>query len=248
MVEIKLKVFEGPLDLLLHLIQQNEMDIYDIPICEITEQYLQYLDLMKMLDLDVASEFLVMAATLLQIKSESMLPRPKTPESGLTMDAREELVRQLVEYKRFKEAARAFQELERRRSELYPRAAPAMEPTREVVIQASLFDLLALFKNALEPTVWEEEATEIQDDPVTVMEKIHTILDWLKERGQVDFEELLSVLQTKMEVIATFLAALELAKVHAILISQRARFEKIVLQRGPNFEEAISGVEIQTSY
>lgn len=248
MVEVRLKAFEGPLDLLLHLIQQNEMDIYDIPIYEVTTQYLEYLDLMKMLDLDVASEFLVMAATLLQIKSESMLPRPKEATTGLTMDAREELVRQLVEYKRFKEAADAFETLEIRRSELYPRATTPVEPTREMVIRANLFDLLSMFKNALEPVVWEEGSTEIIEDPITVEQKMSEIVDWLKRQDEVDFEELLSILQTKMEVIATFLAVLELAKIHAILITQKALFEKIEICRGPNFEDALSGIDVRTTY
>ena len=108
MYEVKLETFQGPLDLLLHLIQKNEMDIYDIPIAEITRQYLEYLDLMKALDLEVASEFLVMAATLLQIKSRSMLPAPAPEEIEFVEGAREELVRQLLEYKRFKEAAKGL--------------------------------------------------------------------------------------------------------------------------------------------
>ena len=248
MVEVKLKTFEGPLDLLLHLIQQNEMDIYDIPICEITEQYLEYLDLMKMLDLDVASDFLLMAATLLQIKSESMLPRPKVIETGRSMDAREELVRQLVEYKRFKEAAQAFGHLQEHRSRLFPRAAETIEPARELVIRANLFDLLTMFKNALEPVVWEEETTEILEDLVTVEQKMHDIIDWLKDREQADFEELLSILQTKMEVIATFLAVLELTKIHAILITQKTLFEKIEIWRGPGYDAALSGFDLRASY
>ena len=167
--KVKLNSFQGPLDLLLYLIRKNEVDIYDIPIAEITEQYMEYLNLMKMLDLEIAGEFLVMAATLLQIKSEAMLPAGATTEDDDLMMTREELVRQLLEYKKFKNAATMLSRREEERQNLYSRSFADQDledlGLKEYRINATLFDLLAAFKTILEGLP-EDELTELRDELV----------------------------------------------------------------------------------
>ena len=148
--KVKLDVFEGPLDLLLYLIKKNEIDIYDIPIASITEQYLEYIDLMRMLDLNIAGEFLVMAATLIHIKSKMLLPpdeKELLPEEE--EDPREELVRRLVEYKKFKEVAGILQDLEGQRKKMFTRDIPFEVEPGEVFFEASLFDLITAFTRVL---------------------------------------------------------------------------------------------------
>lgn len=230
MYEVKLDSFQGPLDLLLHLIQKNEMDIYDIPIAEITRQYLEYLDLMKALDLEVASEFLVMAATLLQIKSRSMLPAPAAEEIEFVEGAREELVRQLLEYKRFKEAAEKLRALEREREKLFFRKTDRKEvEEKEYTIEVNLFDLLSALRDVL--SRFPDEPMEIEEEDITVEDKMDQIMKMLSEREELSFNRLFSELASKREVIVTFLAILELIRVHRLIAYQAAMFEDIILRR-----------------
>ena len=168
MYKVKLEVFEGPLDLLLYLIKKDEVNIYDIPIARITDEYLEYIELMKMLDINIASEFIVMAATLMQIKSRMLLPvEERVPEEEEEVDPREELVRQLLEYKKFKEAAVQLEELELKRAEVFTRAPEEdsfdNENGDEPFFEASLFDLIAAFSEALKG-VSKEEFQEIIKD------------------------------------------------------------------------------------
>ena len=192
---IKLDVFEGPLDLLLHLIQKNEMEITDIPIAEITEQYLEYLNLMEMLDLDVASEFLVMAVTLLHLKSQSILPSPSSDESHTFKD-REELVRQLIEYKQFKEAAQTLDYYAINREKVHGRNVdPAADnhDLREVQIKATLFDLLSAFNGVTERQFAVDDSyEEIQEEQITVEEKMDFLERRLNAGEQIRFDELFS--------------------------------------------------------
>ena len=182
---IKLDVFEGPLDLLLHLIQQNEMDITDVSIAEITEQYLEYLNLMEMLDLDVASEFLVMAATLLHLKSQIILPSI-TQDESYTFKDREELVKQLLEYKQFKEAAQTLDYYATDHEKVYGRSADSyadVEDLQEVQIKATLFDLLSAFKYVTEREfVIDDTYEEIQEEQITVEEKMEFLERRLERR------------------------------------------------------------------
>ena len=230
MYEVKLETFQGPLDLLLHLIQKNEMDIYDIPIAEITRQYLEYLDLMKALDLEVASEFLVMAATLLQIKSRSMLPAPAPEEIEFVEGAREELVRQLLEYKRFKEAAEKLRALEMEREKIFFREADQRElENKEYTIEASLFDLLSALRDVL--SRFPDEPMEISEEDITVEDKMDQIMTLLSEREELSFNRIFSELASKREVIVTFLAILELIRIHRLIAYQTTMFGDIILRK-----------------
>jgi len=229
--EVKLDSFQGPLDLLLYLVQKNEMNIYDIPIAEITRQYLEYLELMKMLDLEIASEFLVMAATLMQIKSQSMLPAPTPEQVEFVEGAREELIRQLIEYKKFKEAAQKLRELEIEREKLFFRQAPPPEvEEKEYLIEATLFDLLSALKDLLSRLPPEEEM-ELEGEEVTVEEKMEEIMEALRERGgEMAFDELFGEIRIKSELIVAFLAMLELIKLRRIIAYQTRPFGEITLR------------------
>jgi len=235
MYEVKLTTFEGPLDLLLHLIKQKEVEIYDISIAEITEQYLEYLDLMKQLDLDIASEFLVMAATLLQIKSQSILPTDEEPEEDISEDAREELIRQLLEYKEFKEVSVALENKADRHAQVFGRPAELsdeIDRSKEVLIKATLFDLLSVVKTTLErmPDI-EQRTEEIQAETITVEQKIDEILNIIQTQDRIGFNKLFSSFNTKLEVIVTFLAILELVRLKEIILLQAGLFGDIHIAR-----------------
>ena len=179
---LKLEGFEGPLDLLLHLIQKEEMDIYDIQIAQITDRYLEYVNLMEQLDLDVASEFLVMAATLLHIKSQSILPQ-LTPDTEYTIGDQEQLVKQLLEYKQFKEAAQVLDEYAERQTLIYsrnPKVHEELEGTRSFEIRVTLFDLLTAFKgvNDRAAEIDAEEAYEtVEEETITLKTKSLLLTD-----------------------------------------------------------------------
>src|SRR5512139_1177110 len=175
---VKLEIFEGPMDLLLHLIKKHELDIYDIPIAPITQQYLEYIDLMKSLDMEVAGEFLVMAATLTHIKSRMLLPPAETPDEDDGTDPRTELIRRLLEYKRFKDAAASLEQREHDRSLLFTREtemAPDLPPDDQpLLFDFHLFDLLAALRDVLAKT--PDAGIEITPEAVSITEKISHIL------------------------------------------------------------------------
>ncbi|MCE2393839.1 segregation/condensation protein A [Candidatus Poribacteria bacterium] len=229
---IKLDVFEGPLDLLLHLIQQNEMDITDVSIAEITEQYLEYLNLMEMLDLDVASEFLVMAATLLHLKSQIILPSTSSDES-YTFKDREELVQQLLEYKQFKEAAQTLDYYATNHEKVYGRSVDSyadVEDLQEVQIKATLFDLLSAFQYITEREFAIDDVyEEIQEEQITVEEKMEFLERRLSAGEQIRFDELFSEYASKLERIVTFLAILELIRLQRIVAVQSGHFDNIYI-------------------
>ncbi|RKU34861.1 hypothetical protein C6496_18470 [Candidatus Poribacteria bacterium] len=234
MYSIKLEGFEGPLDLLLHLIEKEEMDIYDIQISQITERYLEYINLMEQLDLDVASEFLVMAATLLHIKSQSILPQ-LTPDAEYTLGDQAELVRQLLEYKRFKEAAQALDIYAERRTLLYsrsPKLHADLDGTREFEIKATLFDLLSAFKNINDRAAeidTEEMYETVEEETITVEDKIAFIDRQLTNEDQLLFEDLFPLSSSKLDRIVTFLAILELIRLGKIVTVQTDHFESIYI-------------------
>lgn len=232
MYQVKLETFEGPLDLLLYLIRKNEMDIYNIQIAEITEQYIEYINLMKSFDLDIAGEFLVMAATLLQMKSEAMLPSGVISDYDEPLMTREELVRQLLEYKKFREAAIALAYKEEIQRNIYSRAflEPMLEDfdLKEYKISVTLFDLLSAFSKVL-MSMPKEQITEFSAETFTVQQKIDSIIDMLSKHGRIEFSKLLSELSTRLEVIITFLAILELVKRRRIIARQSQIFGSIWL-------------------
>jgi len=234
MYKVKIDVFEGPLDLLLYLIRKNELDIYDIPIAEVAEQYIEYINLMEMLDLDIAGEFLVMAATLIQMKSAAMLPTGATIEDDELMMTREELMRQLLEYKKFKSAATILSHREEARRNLYTRSFvdPGFEglDIKEFRIDASLFDLLSAFRMVLQGLP-EDQLTDFREETFTVQQKIDEILDRFKIRKRVEFASLFAESCSKLEIIVTFLAILELIRTKSIIARQAQLFSRIWLYK-----------------
>jgi len=223
---VKLAVFEGPLDLLLHLIRQNEVDITDIPVHRIAEQYLETIELMQELNLDVAAEYLVMAATLALIKSRMLLPG-EDEEDDVAIDPRAELVQRLLEYQRFKEAAEA---LSRRRllgRDVFSVIGPGPEPTpdAEREIEVGLFDLVAAFKDLLDNATSAELRHEIESEHVTVRERMMAVMDLLETNEQVEFIRMFQMegdggVPSRAVLVATFLAILELARLSALRIYQ----------------------------
>jgi len=222
-VQVKLAVFEGPLDLLLHLVRENRLDVYDIPIAKITEQYLATLDVMKALNLDIAGEFLVMAATLLYIKSRSLLPRHDDdlePEEDPEV-MRAELSRRLVEYEKMKEAAARLSERPLLGRDVFVRDFLAEEiPEGELgVTELSLADLISAFKDVLE-NMPDKGAHEIFVDRLSMADAIAHLLDRLKEDGSIRFDRLLEEFTTKSEILAFFLGILELIRLRTVIAYQ----------------------------
>jgi len=219
---VKTQAFEGPLDLLLHLIKKNEIDIYDIPIADITRQYLEYLEIMKTLNLDVAGEFLVVAATLLHIKSRMLLPVPEEPEQD-EEDPRADLVRQLLEYQSIKEAAFSLDKREILERDVFVRKAFPEEvevEERDVDLEGlTLFGLIEAFKKVI-AELPEETAHEVFAERVSISDKISLILEALDTENNVSFYDLLKGARSRQDVIVTFLAILELIKLKMIKAHQ----------------------------
>lgn len=227
---VKLDVFEGPLDLLLHLIQKNQVDIYDIPIAEITQQYLDVLNLMKTLNLDIAGEFLVMAATLTHIKSKMLLPAPSEGEEEEEgEDPRKELVNRLLEYERFKEAARSLEDQDILERDVFTRKL--IEDGQEEELELSLFELIEALQQILRRSS-HGLIHEITLERISIEEKITDILDRLSScGGEVEFKSLFEEETTKEVIILTFLAILELMKMRMVKVYQRQAFHPIKIRK-----------------
>ena len=237
--KVQFEVFEGPLDLLLYLIKKEEVDIYEVNLTKLATQFIEYIDLMRAFDLEVAGEFLVMASTLMYIKSRELLPVDQQAvvegEEDDGEDPRWELIRQLVEYKKFKDAAAKLQALEERQENVFPRlpgkiefenAAPAPKP------EVGIFDLLnavnAVLKRFQEKT---SGSREIYEDKWTVSEKIEFVLKILTERGPVKFSELFETAANRAEIICTFLALLELIRLKQLACVQPEPFAEIEISK-----------------
>ena len=234
---VKLEIFEGPMDLLLHLIKKHELDIYDIPIAPITQQYLEYLDLMKSLDMEIAGDFLVMASTLTHIKSRMLLPPPEHPEADDDgTDPRAELIRRLLEYKRFKDAAATLEQKEHDWSRVFTREteiAPELPPEDQpLLFDFHLFDLLAALKDVLARV--PDAGIEITAEAVSITEKISHILTRLESVDSMLFVDLFDQSTTRAHVIATFMALLELIKNRIVKAVQVEQFGAIRLMRSVN--------------
>lgn len=223
--QVKLDSFQGPLDLLLHLIKVAEVDIYDIPIAKITDQYLSYIKAMRSLDLQVAGEFLVMAATLLRIKAEMLLPRPQGDEQE-GPDPRQELTKMLIEYKRFKELAGGLREIEGERIRFYPRGEEACPPGDDPPNQINPFLLWEAFQNA-----WNKATPShtISPDEVTIKEKMDFLLKRLEGGKELRFTELLRQDRRRIALALLFVAILELAKRRRVALRQEAPFDEILI-------------------
>ncbi len=226
--KVKLEVFEGPLDLLLHLIQKNEINIFDIPIALITEQYLDYLRLMKVLNLDIAGEYLLMASTLLHIKSKMLLPNPSSEDEQEEEDPRAELVRRLLEYQKYKEAALELDKRPRLDRDVFIRLNTEQDlKTPEERLEANLFELIEAFRQVLE-RLKPEKFHEVILDPLNVEDRIEEILTILRnENRSLAFHNLIPEGSSLRFVIVTFLAILEMVKMGLIRIFQATVFETI---------------------
>jgi segregation and condensation protein A len=233
--QVRIENFEGPLDLLLHLIKKSEINIYDIPIAMIAQQYLSYIEAMKDLNLTVAGEFLVMAATLLQIKSKMLLPveeHAEDDEDG--PDPREELVRRLLEYKTFKEAARQLDTRERMWREIYSRPAVSIEVDPQsddaMLDNIGLFDLVDALQTILDRNPGKK-LLEIIPDNLTVRDRMTVILEALEGQESIGFEALFETSCHRLIIIVTFLALLELIRLRTVRVYQAENFGPILLSR-----------------
>jgi segregation and condensation protein A len=236
---IQVATFDGPLDLLLYLIRRNELDIYDIPIAPITRQYLEYLELMRELNLDVAGEFMVMAATLIHIKSKMLIPVDPTeaPEEEQE-DPRAALVARLLEFQRYKEAAGVLHHKSAIRAATWTRpdaVVPRFDDAGEEMLEAGIFDLVSAFKELLERRK-ALLAHEVESAGKTLEEAMQDLLALVPEGGSLDFIELFAAQQTKADMIVAFLALLELVRLKRIKVYQRGVFGAIRVFRpvGPD--------------
>lgn len=230
-VHFKLPVFEGPLDLLLHLIKSNKIDIYDIPILDITRQYLEYIELMKELNLEIAGDFLVMASTLIHIKSRMLLPPAEEEKDEPDEDPRAELVKRLLEYEAYKETSSHFRKREDIWNNVFRRGLPdkdsfEFEPEPEL-FEASVFDLISAFQKLLEKA--PEEIREITREKLTVSDRINYIVERLEREEGIKFEDLFEDGYTKVTLLVTFLAMLEIVRLGLVKIYQEKAFESIWL-------------------
>lgn len=233
---VKLNNFEGPLDLLLFLIKKNEVDIYDIPIAEITAQYLEYVEIIKLLDLESAGEFILLAATLIRIKAKMLLPRPQADEEEEIIDPRLELVSRLLEYKRFKELAVKLSDLEDEQSKVFSRGYyEEIEPGLEgggidLDEDVTLFSLISAFKQVLD-RVPKETFHHVEIIQTSLEEQIDYILGRLVTGKQVTFFELVSHFRDRIIIVVTFMALLELIKRGELIIRQSKAFGEIWIVR-----------------
>ena len=233
--QVKIDIFEGPLDLLLHLIQKNDLDIYDIPISNITAEYLTYLDFLKELNLNVAGEFLVMAATLIQIKAKTLLPQTGDGEGADGPDPRTELVQKLLEYQKFKHASQIFGERFDRQRDRHYRGAPIFNASDQV-LDLSLPKLVEAFREALKTAKTGVREILMEEIPVEV--RIRQILDVLESRPFVRFHELFPPLSERKTLIVTFLALLELIRLQQVRVVQSDNFGEIHITRHQPVAEA----------
>ena len=242
---IRILNFEGPLDLLLHLIKKHEVNVYDIPISLITQQYLDYLDLMQELNLDVAGEFLVMAATLIHIKSRELLPRPDPTQEDPEEDPREALVRRLLEHQRFKAAAELLHEKEIQRSAMWHRpdgrVAEVVGEAPEPEVEVDLFSLMAAFRHVLERARARPRVV-LPPEQIPIETRIEQLMARLSETDAFGFEDLFADVQTRAGMIVTFLALLEMIRLKMIRVYQQGNFGPIRVYKrarpdgAPSFE------------
>ena len=232
---VALPQFEGPLDLLLHLIQQHELDILDIPISFITEKYLEYITLMQAFAIDVASEYLVMAATLAHIKSKMLLPTPPADqEDGLDeedLDPRGELVRRLLEYQKYKQAAHDLAARGLLGTDVFPRGAPVEEAPQgpAPLEQCSVFNLIDAFNRIVAKRKIKVEH-QVDFERVTITERINEVVDLLKVRSRCTIEELLPETFSRIEMVITFLALLEMTRLKLTRLYQASPLSELYVE------------------
>jgi len=235
---VKFEVFEGPLDLLLYLIKKEEVDIYQINLTRLATQFIEYIETMRLLDLEIAGEFLVMAATLMYIKSRELLPveqQVQTGEEDEGEDPRWELIRQLVEYRKFKDAASRLQEMEERQEHIFPRVPgkPDFAPEPAAKIEVSIFDLVNAVNAVLKRFTQRTDQRDIFEDKWSVSEKIQQIMESMRVRTSLRFGDLFAGAASRSEVIVTFLALLELIRLKQLVAEQGEAFTEIEIRPAP---------------
>ena len=235
MYKIKLDHFEGPLDLLLFFIKRDELNIYDIPISKITKEFLEYVNLIQLLDLDIAGDFILMASTLMHIKVRMLLPR-EVDEKGEEIDPRQDLIDALLEYKKYKEMAEEFSFFESNQRKINFRGNYSLDekeipPDYETLLRnVSIFDLAKAFKRAIE-SVKETPVHEIQKVNVSIDEQINFILESLEKSSELHFLSLVNSIREKIRIVITFVALLELVKMGQLGIRESDNFNDFVLYK-----------------
>jgi segregation and condensation protein A len=238
---VRLEHFEGPLDLLLHLIKKHEVDIYDIPIALVTKQYLVYLDLMQELNLDIAGDFLVMAATLIHIKSRMLLPRPDPAQEDPLEDPREALVRRLIEHQRFKAAAELLHEKEIQRSAQWVRPdgrlSDVVGDLPEPEVEVDLFSLVTAFQQVLDRAK-QRPRVMLPPEQIPIEARIEQLLERLSTTDACGFEDLFADVQTRAGMVVTFLALLEMIRLKLVRVFQQGNFGAIRVYKREKLEGA----------
>lgn len=232
--KVRLEIFEGPLDLLLFLIKRDEIDIYEISLERVTKQYLEYLQAFKELNIDVAGEFIVMAANLIYLKSRALLPVDQQPpeEDAEPDDPRWDLIRQLIEYKKFKEAAGQLQARALEQEKIFPRSGGSISAAAETQLrlgEVGIFQLINAFQNVIKRVEARENLREIFGENFSVSDKIDMILARTSQGAQLRFSELFGELASRVEVVVTFLALLELIRLKQVRAFQSAEFDDIAI-------------------
>ena len=236
-ITIRLEAFEGPLDLLLHLIKREEIDIWNIPIARITEQYLEYIQLMKDLNINVAGEWLVMAATLIFIKSRMLLPPdPAVAPDETREDPRAELVYQLLEHQKFKNAAQMLHVREEVENAVWNSPPSEVIDEGKDLVAVTIFDLLKAFQEVVQ-RFESQRGMELQQEEVTIEQKVADIRHLLMVHDTIRFSTLFVRMPSKMHIIVTFLALLELVRLHEIWLYQKKVFDEILITKGRSFGE-----------
>ena len=229
--KVKLEIFEGPLDLLLYLIKRDEIDIYEISIERITRQYLEYLQAFKELNIDLAGEFVAMAANLIYLKSRSLLPVDQQPpeEDAEEDDPRWELIRQLIEYKKFKEAAAQLHLRELEQERIFAREEGSSPPAEGLLRlgEVGIFQLINAFQNVIKRVEARQDLQEIPGERFSVSEKIDTILQRVEASGRIPFSDLFGAIVSRLEVVVTFIALLELIRLKQVRAIQKNIFDEI---------------------
>ncbi|MEA1979781.1 MAG: segregation/condensation protein A [candidate division Zixibacteria bacterium] len=248
--QVDLNIFQGPLDLLLYLIKKEEVDIYDIPVSKVTRQYLQYLEMMKTLSLEIAGEYIFMAATLIRIKTKMLLPRDENDTEE--MDPREELVMALIEYKKYKEASEILREqaIMEEYNFVPPSPVGKIQGKVDEIPSTTLFDLLTAFKEVVEGRR-EEIVHAVTTEEIAIEDRIKFVMAYMSNREFATFIELFSDVPRKIVAVVTFMAILELCRSRRIMIQQSYPFEELRIYRGEDFErpfEAIDLVDINESF
>ncbi len=230
---VKLENFEGPLDLLLFFIHRDRLNIYDIPISDITNEFLEYVNLMKQLSIQIAGEFIVMASMLMRIKAKMLLPKSHSEENEEIEDPRDELVKRLLEYKQFKLASNSISEVYEEHSRKYPKGSiipidNQKEDTLQFTKNVTLFDLLGIFKEMLD-RLPETTPYELNKEEIHIDDQIVFIKEIVSTKKNINFREMMKSFKTKLKVIVTFMAILEMIRLNELVVTQKAVFGEILL-------------------